>query len=126
MILKKHLDTVIGKKLVCNVIRTFSAITYPSAIIVLISGIYRVVQKGLEGAANSLWLNYMEMVGVIIVPLNIIVLIILGRRVTKLLSSKNTSVQTAVIELRLSTYLSAVFLIMLLILSVILIVSLRI
>ncbi len=42
-------------------IRTFKAMTHLSAIIVLISGIYRVVQMNFGDAAKSFWLSYMEM-----------------------------------------------------------------
>lgn len=72
------------KKLVLMLIRTFKAMTHLSAIIVLISGIYRVVQMNFGDAAKSFWLSYMEMAGGMIVLLGIILLAILGRRVPSL------------------------------------------
>lgn len=124
MMLKKHLDTEPVKRFVYQVIRIFNAITYPSSIIVLISGICIL---SFVDSTNSLWFNYMEMVGTTIVPVNIILLFILGKRVTTLLAPKtDTTESITTIELRVSTYLSAVFLIIALILSVILIVGFKI
>lgn len=124
MMLKKHLDTEPVKRVVYQVIRIFNAITYPSCIIVLISG---VCILSFVDSTNSLWFNYMEMVGTAIVPVNIILLFILGKRVTTLLAPKtDTTGSITTIELRVSTYLSAVFLITALILSVILIVGFKI
>lgn len=122
--MKKYLDIVIVRKIIRKVIHTFNAIIYPASVVVLISGIYRVVQKDYSGTANSLWLNYMVVLGTVSVSLTIFLLAILGRRITILLPSYKT--KTAILELRLSAYLSAVLLIMAGVLSVILLVSLRV
>jgi uncharacterized membrane protein len=121
--LKNQINTEGGQKIVTKVIRSFNAITHLSAIAVLISGIYRVVQ--LNFAVKPFWLNYMEMAGGMIVLLGIILLTILGWRVTRPLNSRKASPDLAVVEKRLSAYITAVVLLMLLILSVVLVVSFR-
>lgn len=124
-ILKKQLDTEVGQKLVHKVIRTFNVLTHPAAIIVLISGIYRVVQMNFGDATKPFWLNYMEMAGGMIVLLGIILTAFLGRRVTKPLSSKKSTADMAVVGKRLSVYLRTVVLVMVLVLSVVFVVSFR-
>lgn len=123
--LKEQLNTEGGQKIVLKVIRSFNATTHLSAILVLISGIYRVVQMNFGDVAKPFWLLYMEMGGGMIVLLGIIVLTILGRRVTQPLSSKRVTPDVAEVEKRLSVYINAVLLVMLLILSVVLVVSFR-
>lgn len=100
--------------------------TYPATIIVLISGIYRVVQMNFGDTEKPFWLNYMEMAGGMFVLFGIILTAILGRGVIKLLSSKKvTTIDMAVVGKRLSVYLITVVLVMLLVLSVGFVVSFR-
>jgi uncharacterized membrane protein len=123
--LKDQLDTEIGQKLVRRVIRISNGMTALAAIGVLISGIYRVVQMNFGDATKPFWLNYMEMAGGMIVLVGIILLAVLGRRVTKPLSPKNATPGAAVVGKRLSVYITAVVLVMLAVLSVVLVVSFK-
>jgi len=123
-VLKEQLDTEVGQKIVLKIIRTFNNMTHLSAVIVLISGIYRVVQMN-YGSTKPFWLNYMEMAGGMIVLLGILLLAFLGRRVTKPLSSKKVAPDIDVVGKRLSLYVTAVVLVMMLVLSVVIVVSFR-
>lgn len=123
--LKKKLDTEIGQNLVHKVIRAFSILIHPAALIVLVSGIYRIVQMNFGDAGKPFWLNYMEMGGGVIVLLGIVLTAILGRRVTKPLSTASTTAEIAVVDKRLSTFVSTNVLFIVLILSVVFVVSFR-
>lgn len=123
--LKEQLHTDGGKKLVLKVIRTFNAMIHLAAIIVLVSGIYRVVQMNFGDSAKPFWLNYMEMGGGAIVLAGIGLLTLLGRRVTQPLTSRNVKPDAAVVGKRLSTFVTAVVLVMVVVLSVVLVVSFR-
>lgn len=120
-----QLDTDLGRNTVRKVIRIFSATSYLAAIAVLVSGIFRVVQMNFGDAAKPFWLNYMEMGGGMIVMAGIFFMLVLGRRVTKPLSSRNASMDVSVIKKRLAAYLTAVVVIMLVVLSVIVVVSFK-
>lgn len=122
--LKNQLDTDLGRNVVCKVIRIFNALTFLSAIAVLVSGIFRVVIRWGD-IDKPFWLLYMEMGGGMIVLLAIVVMALLGRRVTKPLSSRSGTVDTADVKKRLSTYIAASVLILLLVVSVVFVVSYR-
>lgn len=120
-ILNMQLDSLIGQKL----IHIFSAMTYPSSIIVLISGIYRSMQINSGVMPKPFWLNYMEVVGAIIILLGIVLTTVMFRKVMKLLSIHQQTMEVTMIAKWLATFHNIVLFILLVILSIIIVTSFR-
>lgn len=111
------------KSLVRKAIRTFSWVAHPSSIIVLVSGIFMIIEMNLGDAGRPLWLNYMEKAGGTIILIAIILTAVLGRKMVKQLAVTENSGSTAVAGGGL--YQASLVVILAAILSVVLVVSLR-
>lgn len=123
--LKPNLDTKLGKKLIRNIIYTFKAMIHVASIVVLISGTYRVFQLDLSVMNNPFWISYMINIGWVATLLGMILIEVLGRRVTIPLYSQINTLKESTIGNRLFTYVSAVVVIMLMVISIILVVSFK-
>ncbi|MCY9589807.1 hypothetical protein PC41400_16440 [Paenibacillus chitinolyticus] len=118
LLLRKQLGTSDANSLAGKTIRVFGRIAHPSSILVLLSGVYLILQMGI-GTDKPLWLQVMEKGGGTIILLAVIFTSVLGSKMNKRLnSSGGTSV-------RLTGYLSTVGAFMFLIVSVVLVVSLK-
>ncbi|MFE6799290.1 hypothetical protein [Paenibacillus chitinolyticus] len=118
LLLRKQLGTSDANSLAGKTIRVFGRIAHPSSILVLLSGVYLILQMGI-GTDKPLWLQVMEKGGGTIILLAVIFTAVLGSKMNKRLnSSGGTSV-------RLTGYLSTVGVFMFLIVSVVLVVSLK-
>ncbi|GIP35186.1 hypothetical protein [Paenibacillus sp. J2TS4] len=117
--LKKQLGSTEGNTLAQRSIRTFSLFSHSSAVIVLITGVFLIVQMGL-GSDKPVWLEVMEKGGGTIILLALIITGIMGSKVKKRLiggSGRNV---------KLAGYMTVLASFMVLILGVVLVVSLRI
>ncbi|MFF2154751.1 hypothetical protein ACFVVQ_05495 [Paenibacillus chitinolyticus] len=119
LLLRKQLGTPDANSLAGKTIRVFGRIAHPSSILVLLSGVYLILQMGI-GTEKPLWLQVMEKGGGTIILLAVIFTAVLGSKMNKRLNSAadGTSV-------RLTGYLSTVGVFMFLIVSVVFVVSLK-
>lgn len=117
--LKKELGSEQTRTFARRIIRVFSMLSHPSAVIVLISGIFMIVRLGM-GSDKPLWLDVMEKGGGTVILLALIVMGILGRRIKKQLKSGQGS------KINLTVYLTATGSFMILISAIVLIVSMKI
>lgn len=120
-LLKNQLGSPDTNQLAKRLIRMFSMLSHPGALLVLVSGVYMIVQMG-AGSDKPLWLDVMEKGGGTIILLAIVLTGILGSKVKKRLSEGAGAGQPA----KLSGYVAALSTFMVLIVSVVLVVSLRI
>jgi len=118
-VLKKQIGTGETSALAGRIIRVFSLFAHPGAALVLVSGVYMIIQMGM-GADKPLWLNIMEKGGGMIILLGVILTGIMGSRVKKRLKAEPAG------RTGLSGYLTVMSACMALIVSVILVVSLKI
>ncbi|MBP1991120.1 hypothetical protein [Paenibacillus eucommiae] len=117
--LKKQLGSQETNTLAKRIIRVFSMLAHPSAVVVLISGVLMLLEMDL-GSDRPLWLILMERGGGTIILLALILTGILGSKAKKSLSAGQG------VDVRLSGYLTALVSFMVLIVSVVLIVSMKI
>ncbi|SEG66310.1 hypothetical protein [Paenibacillus sp. UNC499MF] len=118
LLLKKQLGSADANALAGKTITIFGRIAHPSSILVLLSGVYLILQMGL-GPGKPLWLQVMEKGGGTIILLGVIFTAVLGRKMNKRLSSAGGS------TVKLTGYLGTVSVFMVLIVSVVLVVSLK-
>ncbi|MEY9093887.1 hypothetical protein [Paenibacillus sp. RC84] len=118
LLLRKQLGTPDANSLAGKTIRVFGRIAHPSSILVLLSGVYLILQMGL-GSGKPFWLQVMEKGGGMIILLAVIFTAVLGSKMNKRLNSAGGT------SVRLTGYLSMVGVFMFLIVSVILVVSLK-
>ncbi|MFD2747423.1 hypothetical protein ACFSTH_14125 [Paenibacillus yanchengensis] len=104
-------------------IRTLGWIAHPTSILVLVSGIFMVIEMNFGDTAKPLWLIYMERGGGVVILLGIAIIALMGSRMVKRLGSVGNN-QSA-LSLRGGTYLTSLLVIIFAILSVILVVSFR-
>lgn len=102
-----------------NTIKLFNRITHPAAAIVLISGFYMIMQ--LSRAGMPFWLTFMERAGSLIIILFMAVLSMMGAKLKKKLAQDDTTAASKSI----STYVTSIFVFLVLILAVTLVVSLK-
>jgi len=118
LLLRKQLGTPDANSLAGKTIRVFGRIAHPSSILVLLSGVYLILQMGI-GTEKPLWLQVMEKGGGTIILLAVIFTAVLGSKLNKRLNSAGGN------SVRLTGYLSTVGVFMFLIVSVVLVVSLK-
>ncbi|MFD7521945.1 hypothetical protein [Paenibacillus chitinolyticus] len=118
LLLRKQLGTPDANSLAGKTIRVFGRIAHPSSILVLLSGVYLILQMGI-GTEKPLWLQVMEKGGGTIILLAVIFTAVLGSKMNKRLNSAGGN------SVRLTGYLSTVGVFMFLIVSVVLVVSLK-
>ncbi|MGX4585627.1 hypothetical protein [Paenibacillus chitinolyticus] len=118
LLLRKQLGTSDANRLAGKTIRVFGRIAHPSSILVLLSGVYLILQMGI-GTDKPLWLQVMEKGGGTIILLAVIFTAVLGSKMNKRLNSAGGT------SVRLTGYLSTVGVFMFLIVSVVLVVSLK-
>ncbi|GKS12385.1 hypothetical protein YDYSY3_33850 [Paenibacillus chitinolyticus] len=118
LLLRKQLGTPDANSLAGKTIRVFGRIAHPSSILVLLSGLYLILQMGI-GTDKPLWLQVMEKGGGTIILLAVIFTAVLGSKMNKRLNSAGGT------SVRLTGYLSTVGVFMFLIVSVVLVVSLK-
>ncbi|WP_217557115.1 hypothetical protein [Paenibacillus sp. GbtcB18] len=118
LLLRKQLGTPDANSLAGKTIRVFGRIAHPSSILVLLSGVYLILQMGI-GTEKPLWLQVMEKGGGTIILLAVIFTAVLGSKMNKRLNSAGGN------SVRLIGYLSTVGVFMFLIVSVVLVVSLK-
>ncbi|MGE6226372.1 hypothetical protein [Paenibacillus chitinolyticus] len=118
LLLRKQLGTPDANSLTGKTIRVFGRIAHPSSILVLLSGVYLILQMGI-GTEKPLWLQVMEKGGGTIILLAVIFTAVLGSKLNKRLNSAGGN------SVRLTGYLSMVGVFMFLIVSVVLVVSLK-
>jgi putative copper export protein len=119
LVIKKQIDSDVGRSLVKKIIEIFNMLTHPSSYIVLVSGILMVIKLGSSETGKPFWLNYMEQVGGMVVLHFIIVLSILGRKVMKRIAGANIQLASSGI----SFYVTGMLVTTLLILSVVFVVA---
>jgi len=120
-ILKRTLGSEESNQTARRMIRTFNLLSHPASVVVLGSGVYLIVQLGMEGS-KPVWLEVMEKGGGTIILAALFVTGIMGARAGKRLSSGGTDAQS----LKLKGYVAALSAFMILIVSVMLVVSIRI
>ncbi|MEK3724087.1 hypothetical protein [Paenibacillus sp. FSL H8-0034] len=120
IMLNKQLGSLESNTLAQRIIRTFSRFAHPSAVFVLISGVLMIIQMGM-GPGKPLWLEVMEKGGGTIILLGLIFTGILGSKVKKRLSIPGETQ-----PIKLSGYMIAMSMVIVLTLSVVLVVSLKI
>ncbi|MDF2661905.1 MAG: hypothetical protein K0Q94_4696 [Paenibacillus sp.] len=116
--MKKMLPSADVSGIVRKTVRTFNLLTHPSAFLVLISGVFMILEMGL-GSDKPFWLIYMERGGGMIVLLFIIVISIMGRRLMKRIAGGDVQAASSSI----SSYVTGLSLSTVLVLSVVFVVS---
>lgn len=119
--LKQQLASQESGVLAKRVIRTFSMLAHPGAVLVLISGVYMIVQMGM-GTEKPLWLQVMEKGGGTVILLALILTGILGSKVKKRLGAAAGITQQPPIK----GYLLSMSAILIMTLGIMLVVSLKI
>lgn len=119
LLLKKQLGTPQSNTLANRVIRAFSMFAHPASVIVLISGVFMIIQMGLGSSGRPLWLDVMEKGGGTIIVLALVLTGILGMKVKKRLNDPQSR------SVNMSGYLTTVSGFMVLIVAVVLVVSMK-
>ncbi|ULL18809.1 hypothetical protein DVH26_32860 [Paenibacillus sp. H1-7] len=119
-LLQKQTSPDTGGFVMKRLIRVFSWLSHPSAVVVLGSGVYMIVQMGI-GSEKPLWLNAMEKGGGMIIVLALLVTGILSGNVKKRLDQGHH--QAAAVPL--SGYITTLSVFMVLIVSIVFIVSMK-
>lgn len=102
-------------------IRTFSWLAHSNSVIVLMSGIFMIIE--MNPGSKPFWLNYMEKGGGMIILAAILLTIIFSRKAVKNLSNQSDAKPAAAVVSPMSTIV--LFALIAAILSVVLVVSLR-
>jgi hypothetical protein len=100
-------------------IRIFNQVTHPAAFLVLLSGVVMIMEWNREGM--PFWLTFMERAGGLTALLFMIVLSIMGLGLKKKLQQGDATVAAKSIN----TYVTGIFVFLLLILAVIFVVSMK-
>lgn len=117
--LKNQTDSNLVRTLLHEILKLFKKLIYPSAFMVLISGLYMVFK--IPESIKPFWLHYMEKGGIVIVFLSTCLLCCISKKLTK--QTLNVpNIEIAAVKKRLSTYFVLLTIIILLILSVVFIV----
>lgn len=124
MVAKRGVESTETKQLLRKVIRTLGWVAHPTAIIVLVSGVFMIIEMNFGDTPKPLWLNYMERGGGVIILVSIILTAVFGSKMVKRLGGEANQT-AAVVPLRGGAFLISLIAIILAILSVILVVSLR-
>jgi len=112
-------STLVGS-LVQKIIKTFNLLTHPSSFIILVTGILMLVKQGItKDGGGPFWMSYMQQVGAMTILLFIIIFSILGKRLVKRIAAANY--QAA--DFSLKTYVTGLFITMVVILSVVFVVA---
>lgn len=119
LLLKKQLGSQQSNTLAKRVIRVFSMFAHPASVIVLISGVFMIVQMGLGSTDRPIWLDVMEKGGGTIILLALVLTGILGSKVKKRLNDPHSK------SVNLSGYLTTVSGVMILIVAVVLVASIK-
>ncbi len=120
-ILKRTLGSVESNQTARRMIRAFNLLAHPASVIVLGSGVYLIVQLGMDDS-RPLWLEIMEKGGGTIILAALVVTGIMGSRAGKRLASGGSDAQS----FKLKGYVAALSVFMILIVSVMLVVSIRV
>lgn len=118
--LKKQLGSPETRQLAKKVVRAFSWLVYPSSLIVLISGVFMLIEMGLGKGEKPLWLEIMEKGGGTIIILALVLTAIMNGKVKKKLSA----IQAQTVNL--SGYLTTMTSFIVVIFAIIFVVSLKI
>ncbi|MDF2713678.1 MAG: hypothetical protein K0R28_603 [Paenibacillus sp.] len=118
-LLRKLPGSAESNALSSRIIRIFGMFAHPAAVVVLLSGVFMIVDMGI-GPDKPLWLDLMEKGGGTIILLALVLTGILGRKARKRLGAADGRSVT------LSGYLTTTAGFMILIVSMVLIVSLKI
>lgn len=119
--LKRQLAQENIKDVVVRTIKVFNRITHPSATFVLLSGIILLIQSGWDHSNLPFWLKFMEQAGALVILLFIIIVSIMGRKLTKKLANGDPSQASKSI----TVFVNTLFISALAVLAVVLIVSLK-
>ncbi|WP_028550585.1 hypothetical protein [Paenibacillus sp. UNC451MF] len=119
--LKTELGSPEASTLAKRIIRTFSMFAHPGAVLVLISGVFMIVQMGM-GTEKPFWLQVMEKGGGTIILLALILTGILGSKVRKRLGAAAGTTQ----QPPLKGYLISMSAVIVMTLGIMLVVSLKI
>lgn len=123
--LKNKLDTKLGQKLARDIIHVFNAMIHVASVVVVISGTYKVTQMNFFATNKPFWIDYMVSLGWATTLLGMILIEVLGRRITMPLFSKINTLESSIVGKRLSVYVSTIVMIMLMVISIILVVSFK-
>ncbi len=85
LMIKKHLGSKELSVIVKRIIRIMHFLVHPSAVLVLVSGIFMIVTMGID-QNKPFWLSFMEKFGGVVVMFTIIAMSIAGRALVKRLS----------------------------------------
>lgn len=102
-----------------TVVKNMNRITHPAAFLVLVSGVFMVMEWSRDGM--PFWLSFMERAGGMVILLFLIVLSILGAKLKKKLAQNDEAAAAKSI----GSYVAWTFIFLLLILIVTLVVSLK-
>lgn len=119
LLLKKQLGSQQSNALAKRVIRVFGMLAHPASVIVLISGVFMIVQMDLGSTDKPLWLDVMEKGGGMIVLLALVLTGFLGSKAKKWLNDPKSK------SVNLTGYLMTLSGFMIMIMAVLLVVSLR-
>ena len=120
VMLKKQLGSKDYNALAQRIIRVFTMFAHPSAVIVLISGVLMLLQMDMGTGDKPFWLIAMERGGGTIILLALVITSIAGSKLKKRLSISQGQ------EVKLTGYLTTMTSFLVLIVSIVLIVSLKI
>ncbi|TMV50176.1 hypothetical protein FE783_11480 [Paenibacillus mesophilus] len=118
-LLRKQPGAAESNALASRIIRIFGMLAHPAAVVVLLSGVFMIVKMGI-GPDKPLWLDLMEKGGGTIILLALVLTGLLGRKARKRLGAAEGR------PVALSGYLTASAGFMVLIVSMVLLVSLKI
>ncbi|RKN84233.1 hypothetical protein [Paenibacillus ginsengarvi] len=118
VMMKKQLGEGASRLLANRIIRTFGLFAHPGAVVVLVSGVLMIIQMGL-GSDKPLWLSLMEKGGGMIILLALVLTGILGKKARTRLNAASAG------TVRLSGYIATNAGFIVLIVSLVLVVSLK-
>lgn len=102
-----------------GVLRTFNTLTHSSAFLVLLSGVLLLLRLGMDHSSFPFWLLFMEQFGTVVILLFIILLSILSSKARKALQSGDAAKSRKSIN----NFISACFVMAVLVLVIIFVVS---
>lgn len=117
LLLNRQSSSADTHHLAARAVRIFSWIAYPSAFLVLISGVYMIVQLGLDD--KPIWLIVMERGGGMVILLSLLIPTLMGRKVIRRLSASQAA------PVRYSGYVSTLSILMVVVAAIVLIVSMK-
>lgn len=122
--MKKHLGSKELANIVNKIVRVINMLVHPSAFIVLLSGIFMIVERW-SGSNKPLWLNFMEKFGGMAVMLSIIAIGFASMMLSKKLKALDRGGSSFKVPVSLNGYMLVMALSFVSVVSTIFVVSFR-